>query len=131
MNNGNPQDLLGFCGIESEKLARDLCEIIRPGYYEIAKFIDGSDIRGIDTCLVYSKGIFECIETKSFRINFRYPTRDIFLARLRIKENNAEMLVLVNHGRLGEEKKMDSTNMTQNFQDAWLQKTMGELLMIC
>jgi hypothetical protein len=44
MNNGNPPDLLGFCEIESEKLARVLCEKIRPGYYEIAKFIDGSDI---------------------------------------------------------------------------------------
>ena len=26
MNNGNPPDLVGFCEIESEKLARDLCE---------------------------------------------------------------------------------------------------------
>ena len=40
MNNGNPPDLFGFCEIESEKLARDLCERVRPGYYEIAKFID-------------------------------------------------------------------------------------------
>lgn len=70
MNNGNPPDLLGFYEIESEKLTRDLCEKVRPGYYEIAKFIDGSDIRGIDICLVYSKDIFDCIETKSFRINF-------------------------------------------------------------
>ena len=73
MNNGNPPDLFGFCEIESEKLARDLCEKVRPGYYEIAKFIDGSDIRGIDTCLVYSNDIFDCIETKSFRINFPIP----------------------------------------------------------
>ncbi|MGB8162957.1 MAG: hypothetical protein WCE92_08730, partial [Nitrososphaeraceae archaeon] len=97
MNNGNPPDLIGFCEIESEKLARDLCEKVRPDYFEVAKYIDGSDIRGIDTCLVYAKDVFDCVETKSFRINFRYPTRDIFLAKLRVRQNNAELLVLVNH----------------------------------
>jgi hypothetical protein len=29
MNNGTPPDLIGFCEIESEKLARDLCENVR------------------------------------------------------------------------------------------------------
>lgn len=37
MNNGNPPDLIGFCEIESEKLARDLCEKVRPDYIEVAK----------------------------------------------------------------------------------------------
>jgi endonuclease/exonuclease/phosphatase family protein len=97
MNNGNPPDLIGFCEIESEKLARDLCEKVRPDYFEVAKYIDGSDIRGIDTCLVYAKDVFDCVETKSFRINFRYQTRDILLAKLRVRQNNAELLVLVNH----------------------------------
>ncbi len=97
MNNGNAPDLVGFCEIESEKLARELCEKTRSGYYEVAKYIDGSDIRGIDTCLIYAKDIFNCVETRSFRINFRYPTRDIFLAKLRLKENNSELSILVNH----------------------------------
>jgi hypothetical protein len=37
------------------------------------------------------------VETISRNIHFRYPTRDIFQAYLRVKENQAEIDVMVNH----------------------------------
>ena len=128
MDNGNPPDLIGFCEIESEKLARDLCENIRPDYYEVAKYIDGSDIRGIDTCLVFSKDIFECIQTKSFRINFRYPTRDIFLARLRLKDTHAELSVLVNHWPSRRGRRMGFDQFDTEFSRCMVAENCGRIV---
>lgn len=109
-NNG--PDLLGVCEIENENLARRLIDKIGRIDYSIASYQDSPDIRGIDTSLIYSKNIFEHIETRAYTINFRYPTRDIFYVKLRIKENNAELHVLVNHwpSRSGKRDGGDSSN---------------------
>jgi hypothetical protein len=93
----NGPDILGLCEIENESLARRLIDKVGRDDYEIASYKDSPDIRGIDTCLIFSRSIFECVETISRNIHFRYPTRDIFQARLRIKENQAEIDVMVNH----------------------------------
>jgi endonuclease/exonuclease/phosphatase family protein len=94
-NNG--PDILGLCEIENESLARRLIDKIGRNDYEIASYKDSQDIRGIDTCLIYSKNNFECLETYSGNIHFRYPTRDIFQAHLLVKENKAEIDIMVNH----------------------------------
>jgi hypothetical protein len=97
-------DLLGLCEIENEELAKELIEKIgKQDIYEIAQYTDSPDIRGIDTCLIYSKKIFKFIDAKSHNINFRYPTRDIFQVNLSVINNNnknninSELNVLVNH----------------------------------
>lgn len=95
--NGNGPDILGLCEIENESLVRRLIDKIGREDYEIASYKDSSDIRGIDTCLIYSKSVFDCLDAVSWNIHFRYPTRDIFQARLRVKENKAVIDVLVNH----------------------------------
>ena len=90
-------DLLGLCEIENEGVLKKLINKLNPEIYEIAKYHDGPDLRGIDTCLVYSKEMFECLSTNAYSIDFRHPTRDIFSAYLRIKKNNSRLHVLVNH----------------------------------
>ena len=41
--------------------------------------------------------IFEQIDGRGYMINFRFPTRDIFYAKLRVLKNNTKLNVLVNH----------------------------------
>ena len=98
LHHGKGPDLLGLCEIENEKIAQDLIEKMgKQNVYAIAQYADSLDIRGIDTCLIYCKDTFRFNFAKSYNINFRYPTRDIFLVNLTILQNNAEISVLVNH----------------------------------
>jgi len=98
LHRGKGPDLLGLCEIENEKIAQDLIEKMgKQNVYAIAQYADSPDIRGIDTCLIYRKDAFRFNFAKSYNINFRYPTRDIFLVNLTILQNNAEISVLVNH----------------------------------
>ena len=100
LHNNQGPDLLGLCEIENEELAKKLIEKMgKQDIYEIAQYVDSPDIRGIDTCLIYSKRIFKFIDAKSHNIYFRYPTRDIFQANLSVinNNNNSELNVLVNH----------------------------------
>lgn len=91
-------DILGLCEIESEKMASDLIQKLRKDKeYSIAQYRDGPDVRGIDTCLIYSKKLFRLNYVKSYNINLRYPTRDIFVVNLTILSNNADLTVIVNH----------------------------------
>jgi Endonuclease/Exonuclease/phosphatase family len=93
----NGPDILGLCEIENESLVRRLIDKIGRDDYEVASYKDSPDIRGIDTCLIYSTTIFDCLDTISRNVHFRYPTRDIFQAHLRVKANNAEIDVIVSH----------------------------------
>jgi hypothetical protein len=81
-------DLIGICEIENEYLAQEIATKLNRNLnrndYSVAKYIDSSDIRGIDTCLIYSKSIFEIIESKSYNIDLRYPTRNIFYVKFYI-----------------------------------------------
>jgi hypothetical protein len=100
LHNNQGPDLLGLCEIENQELAKELIEKMgKQDVYEIAQYTDSPDIRGIDTCLIYSKKVFKFIDAKSYNIYFRYPTRDIFQANLSVinNNNNSELNVLVNH----------------------------------
>jgi hypothetical protein len=90
-------DLLGLSEVENKYILQELIDRLDSDKYLIADYWDGADLRGIDTCLIYSKDKFDLLETKGFSIDFRYPTRDIFLAKLRVKANGGEIYVLVSH----------------------------------
>ena len=94
-------DLIGMCEIENEYLAQEIATKLNRNLnrndYSVAKYKDSPDIRGIDTCLIYSNSIFEFIESKSYNIDLRYPTRDIFYVKLKVLYNNSNLYVLVNH----------------------------------
>ncbi len=106
----NGPDLIGICEIENvflaEKLIDGLKKLLGRDDYQIAgtnvdgkliPYHKGPDLRGIDTCLIYSNKIFEQIDGRGYMINFRFPTRDIFYAKLRVLEDNTKLNVLVNH----------------------------------
>ena len=90
-------DLLGLSEVEDKDILQELINRIGRDKYLIADYKDSPDLRGIDVCLVYSKDIFELIETKAYSIDFRYPTRDILLTHLKVKSNDADLYILVNH----------------------------------
>ena len=107
---GNGPDLIGICEIENVSLAKKLIDELKKllgrDDYQIAgtnvdgklkPYHKGPDLRGIDTCLIYSNKIFEQIDGRGYMVNFRFPTRDIFYAKLRVLKNNTKLNVLVNH----------------------------------
>lgn len=98
MFNGQGPDLLGVCEIENERVGEILIKAIGRDDYALAH-VEHPDIRGIDTSLIYSKRIFEFDEekTQGHLVNLRYPTRDIFEVHLKVKANNSDLVVMVNH----------------------------------
>lgn len=97
MFDGNGPDLLGLCEIENLSIANELLSKLNRQDLAVAH-VDSPDIRGIDCSLIYSKDAFEIIgKPKEHLVHLRYPTRDIFEVALKIKENDAELVVLVNH----------------------------------
>jgi hypothetical protein len=98
LHNNQGPDLIGLCEIENQELAKQLISHMnRQDDYQVAEYRDSPDIRGIDTCLIYSKRVFKFVSAKSHNIYLRYPTRDIFQIRLQAIANGAELDVLVNH----------------------------------
>ena len=98
MFDGRGPDLLGLCEIENARTAQVLIDAIGRDDYELAH-VESADIRGIDTSLIYSKRYFDCApsRTKGHLVHLRYPTRDIFEVHLKLRSNNADLVVLVNH----------------------------------
>ena len=97
MHNGQGPDLLGICEVENENVASMLISKCNRPDYELAH-IESPDIRGIDTSLIFSKNVFELVEPPvGHLIHLRYPTRDIFEVKLRVRGTNTELKVLVNH----------------------------------
>jgi endonuclease/exonuclease/phosphatase family metal-dependent hydrolase len=91
-------DIIGLCEIESEKLALNLIDKLRAEKeYSIAQYLNSPDIRGIDTCLLYSKKLFRLNTVKGYSTKLRYPTRDILVVNLTVLSNNAELNIIVNH----------------------------------
>ena len=84
-NENREPDLLGLSEVENKYVLQELIDRLGSDKYIIADYWDGPDLRGIDTCLIYSKDKFDLLETKGFSIDFRYPTRDIFLTKLKGK----------------------------------------------
>lgn len=98
LHNNEGPDLLGVAEVETEELLFDLVKRLLPKKeYAVAKYLSGPDIRGIDTALIYSKKRLRLNEVKSFGINIRYPTRNIYAANFTVIDNGAELNVLVNH----------------------------------
>ncbi|MEZ6124464.1 MAG: hypothetical protein R3C49_15000 [Planctomycetaceae bacterium] len=98
MFNGQGPDLLGICEIENERVANILIKAIGRDDYGLAH-VEHPDIRGIDTSLIYSKRIFDVdlSRTQGHLVHLRYPTRDIFEVHLKVRQNDADLTVLVNH----------------------------------
>lgn len=98
MFNGAGPDLLGLCEIENERIARILIKAIGRDDYALAH-VEHPDICGLDTSLIYSTRLFELNKekTRGHVVHLRYPTRDIFEAHLKVRENGSDLVVLVNH----------------------------------
>jgi endonuclease/exonuclease/phosphatase family metal-dependent hydrolase len=101
MHSGAGPDLLGICEVENRNVAERLIERIGRTDLTLAH-INSPDLRGIDTSLIYSNKVFALAGPPSTAIvshaaHLRYPTRDIFEVTLKVKDNNAEIKVLVNH----------------------------------
>jgi len=98
MFDGKAPDLLGICEIENTKVANILIDAIGRDDYALAH-VEQPDIRGIDTSLIYSTRVFEIDQSKTHghMVHLRYPTRDIFEVHLKVKRNNSDLVVLVNH----------------------------------
>lgn len=97
MHDGAGPDLLGICEIENEQVAERLIDVSGRCDYALAH-VDSQDIRGIDTSLIYSTEKFELLDRpEEHLVHLRFPTRDIFEVRLRVRENDEELVVLVNH----------------------------------
>jgi endonuclease/exonuclease/phosphatase family metal-dependent hydrolase len=98
MFDGQGPDLLGLCEIENERVAEQLLKLIGRSDYQLAH-VAHPDVQGINTSLVYSNRVFDCDikNTRGHLIDKRFPTRDIFEVHLKIRQNNSELVVLVNH----------------------------------
>ncbi len=91
-------DLLGLCEVETESMASELlAKLPLEKEYAVADYLDGPDVRGIDTCLLYSRKKFRLNSLRGYNANLRYPTRDILVANFTLLENNSELTVFVNH----------------------------------
>ncbi|VFJ13127.1 hypothetical protein [Candidatus Nitrosocosmicus franklandus] len=98
LHNTHGPDLLGLCEVETEALVVDLMDKLNPEKdYAIAEYLNGPDVRGIDTCLLYSKKKFKLNSVRGYNISLRYPTRDILVVNFTVLENNADLTVIVNH----------------------------------
>lgn len=98
LHNSQGPDLLGLCEVETETVASELVNRLPlEKEYAVADYQNGPDVRGIDTCLLYSRKKFRLNSLRGYNINLRYPTRDILVANFTVLENNADLTVFVNH----------------------------------
>jgi len=99
MHGGQGPDLLGLCEVENKSVVDRLIAEIGNPKYKVAH-VEAPDIRGIDCSLIYSTDVFndpQPADIIGHLVHFRFPTRDIFQVRLKVKANNAELHVFVNH----------------------------------
>ena len=98
MFDGHGPDLLGVCEIENERVANILIDAVGRDDYALAH-VQNPDIQGIDTSLIYSSRVFDIDQTRvrGHQAHPRYPTRDIFEVHLKVKCNDSDLVVLVNH----------------------------------
>lgn len=99
MHHGAMPDLLGVCEVENKSLMERLAARLDADRYAVAH-IESPDIRGIDTSLLYDRHVFyphPDLPIRAVKVANRYPTRDIFEVPLRLRSNDAELIVFVNH----------------------------------
>lgn len=106
MFDGDGPDLFGVCEVENEPTLQQLIDAIPvPNNLKVLNFDDGDDVRGIDCAIAYNDQklgpdiitLPEPPSPKGHIVHNRYPTRDIFEAPFRVLENDAEIIVYVNH----------------------------------
>jgi len=106
MFSGTGPDLLGICEVENEPTLQKLVDAVTVrDDLRVLPFEDGPDVRGIDCGLIYSNEVFEpassidgvLVMPQSHVVHNRYPTRDIFEVPLRVIDNDAALMVYVNH----------------------------------
>lgn len=143
MFEGTGPDLLGVCEVENEATLQQLVDAITVrNDLQVLQFQDGPDVRGIDCALVFSDQVFQPIQLggseptapASHVVHNRYPTRDVFEVPLRVLDNNAELIVYVNHwpsrsrGRyLSEPLRVAAANHLGRLIDQRLKLTRQEL----
>src|SRR5262245_3221129 len=101
MHSGQGPDLFGLCEVENKGVVDRLIAEIGNPKYKVAH-VESPDIRGIDCSLIYSTDVFHDPDPLNgdivgHLVHFRFPTRDIFQVRLKVKANNAALHVFVNH----------------------------------
>lgn len=107
MFDGDGPDLLAVCEVENEQTLQQLVDATNVQNLTVLPFNDAGDIRGIDCALVFNNQKFaplafpaggaEPAAPMSYVVHNRYPTRDIFEVPLRVLDNNAELIVYINH----------------------------------
>lgn len=99
MHEGKGPDLLGICEIENKDVAQTLIAATGRTDYRLAHS-ESPDLRGIDVSLIYSDAVFKPPQPEviiGHVVYLRYRTRDIFEVHLTVKDNDAELIALVNH----------------------------------
>ncbi|MCX6827701.1 MAG: hypothetical protein NT002_00215 [candidate division Zixibacteria bacterium] len=98
MHKDEMPDILGFCEIENKEVVTALKDLLPGKDYKVA-YEESEDIRGIGTALIYSGKLLETTDVPpvGHKVYQRYPTRDVFEVPLKVKENGAELIVMVNH----------------------------------
>ncbi len=98
MFNGRGPDLLGLCEIENERVARRLIQEIGRSDYQLA-VVENPKTRAMDTALIYSSQLLKVHSgtTSDHIVHQRFPTIDILEVHLKVLQNDADLMVLVNH----------------------------------
>lgn len=96
---GQGPDILGVCEVENERILTELINDHLPDLGYKVVHHDSAGLRGIDVAFIYRNSLVDCIEneTVSHTIVKRIKTRDIFEIRLKVKEDESELILLANH----------------------------------
>ncbi len=97
MNQGQGPDILGLQEVENEEVVRDLVDRLKGKAYGIVH-LDSPDPRGIDTAMVFNRGLFSLQEFHAYPVSLRWrrTTRDILHSVLEDRAGN-RIHVFVNH----------------------------------
>ncbi|MEQ9407810.1 MAG: hypothetical protein RIK87_08780 [Fuerstiella sp.] len=98
MFDGDGPDLLGVCEIESARVARILIDALGRDDYVLAE-AEHPGLAGLDTSLIYSTRVFDSDQTAAAGhvADLRYATQDVLEVRLKVRRNQCDLVVLVNH----------------------------------
>lgn len=97
MNNGTGPDILGIEEVENSDVIRDLADRLKGKSYGIVH-VDSPDPRGIDTALLFNRGLFSLLEFHAYKVPLKWgrTTRDILHAVLEDRAGKS-VHVFVNH----------------------------------
>lgn len=138
INNEQAPDIIGMCEVENGTVLNDIAQNkqLKKANYQYVH-IDGPDERSIDNALLFKKGSFKLISSKSVNVPLENTkTRDVLLVHLQAK-NKAQIVVLVNHfpSRIGGEEKSEprrlaAAQVVRNICDSLYQLNPQENIVI-